>query len=347
MKISMVHCHALSICVVAAMLPGCGGSQPPVGATRTMPQTSAIAPHVGRGKSWMKPEAKGEDLLYISDGYGVKAYTYPGLKLVGNLTGFSKYANLGTLCSDGHGDIFVPSWLTNQFTGEIYEFAHGGTSPIATLDDPGGGYGCSVDPTTGNLAVTNILAPDPPYKYGNVAIYPNARGNPTVYDSPYINSYWYAAYDDNGDLFVDGEGYGASGFPLAELLSGASSFSDITLNRELNPYSLQWSNGHLIIASDAGCRCVGPEYIYEIQVSGDYGTVIHTTALKSHPNRNAEAAQFWIQENRIVGAGGRDGDNNVQIWHYPRSGGPIKVRSRVALYGVIVSVAPPRLRMLP
>jgi hypothetical protein len=46
---------ALSICAAAAMLAGCGGSQPPIGAPGAMAQTSAIATHAERGKSWMVP----------------------------------------------------------------------------------------------------------------------------------------------------------------------------------------------------------------------------------------------------------------------------------------------------
>jgi hypothetical protein len=43
---------------VAALLAGCGGSQPPIDAPGAMAQTSAIATHADRGKSWMLPEAK-------------------------------------------------------------------------------------------------------------------------------------------------------------------------------------------------------------------------------------------------------------------------------------------------
>jgi hypothetical protein len=43
-------------CVAAAVpLAGCGGSQPPIGAPGAMAQTSAIATHAERGKSWMVP----------------------------------------------------------------------------------------------------------------------------------------------------------------------------------------------------------------------------------------------------------------------------------------------------
>ena len=37
----------------AAMLTGCGGPQPPIGAPGTMPQSRAIATHSERGGSWM------------------------------------------------------------------------------------------------------------------------------------------------------------------------------------------------------------------------------------------------------------------------------------------------------
>ena len=61
--------YVLGSCAVAAMLAGCGGSQPPIGATGAMPQTSAVATHADRGKSWMLPEATSQDLLYVTNYY--------------------------------------------------------------------------------------------------------------------------------------------------------------------------------------------------------------------------------------------------------------------------------------
>jgi hypothetical protein len=43
---------ALAIGVAAALLAGCGGLQPPVGASGAMPQGHAIATH-DRGGSWI------------------------------------------------------------------------------------------------------------------------------------------------------------------------------------------------------------------------------------------------------------------------------------------------------
>ncbi|MGA8474385.1 MAG: hypothetical protein WB681_04900, partial [Candidatus Cybelea sp.] len=74
----------------AAMLAGCGGSQPPIGAPGAMPQTSAITTHAAQGTSWMLPGASSQDLLYISsnDRGSVYVYSYPQGSLVGTLTGF-------------------------------------------------------------------------------------------------------------------------------------------------------------------------------------------------------------------------------------------------------------------
>lgn len=96
----------------------------------------------------MAPEAKSEDLLYVSTSGGVAVYSYPAAVLVGTLSLLSPAG----LCADNAGNV----WITgNQ---QIFEYAHGGSQPIATLDDSGySSKGCAVDPTTGDLAVTNFV----------------------------------------------------------------------------------------------------------------------------------------------------------------------------------------------
>jgi hypothetical protein len=51
--------YALSIGAAAALLAGCGGSQPPIDATGAMAQTFATAVHTNRGKSWMLQRREG------------------------------------------------------------------------------------------------------------------------------------------------------------------------------------------------------------------------------------------------------------------------------------------------
>src|SRR5580693_9055001 len=94
---------ALSISAAAALLAGCGGSQPPIGAPGAIAQTSALATHAERGTSWMLPEVKSEKLVYIAAG-SVYVYAYGTSKLVGMLPriGDTLYE-----CADRKGDVFV------------------------------------------------------------------------------------------------------------------------------------------------------------------------------------------------------------------------------------------------
>lgn len=59
-------CRYASSLGVAAFLTACAGWAPPMGAPRAIAQTSALATHAERGTSWMLPEAKSGDLLYVS-----------------------------------------------------------------------------------------------------------------------------------------------------------------------------------------------------------------------------------------------------------------------------------------
>jgi hypothetical protein len=318
--------YGLSTGVAAALLAGCGGSQAggagafPVGTT---PQAKT------HRHSWMLPEAKSDDLLYVSDDNGdVYVYSYPKLQRVGQLTGLG---NLGTqgLCVDRQGDVFVPAWTPgNTLTGYIYEFAHGGTLPIETLTDGTAlNTSCSVDPTTGDLAVTDFM---------NVEIFQNAQGTPTAYDVPNIEPQW-SAYDDDGNLFVDGYNEN-NGTPLAELVKGSSTFTPVTLNQPISMFSLQWDKGYLTIAS-GNSPSRDAEYVYQVKVSDGAGTIAGTTTLKTHHVEYDGNGQYWIQGRRVMGAGRLH--DSLDLWPYPSGGKAIRVTARhVRPWGVVVSVAP-------
>jgi hypothetical protein len=64
-------------------------------------------------------------------------YSYPQGKYVGR-TRASSGGFTGGECVDSTGDVFVTSTNGPQdyYYGEIYEFAYGGLTPIATLADP-------------------------------------------------------------------------------------------------------------------------------------------------------------------------------------------------------------------
>ena len=321
--------YALASCVAAALLAGCGGSQPPIGAPGVAPQTSAIAAHAGRGTSWMLPEAKREDLLYVSDDLANDVYvlSYPQGKLVGTLTGF--FSPLGE-CVDTVGDV----WVSNFSPPAFIEYAHGGTTPIATLSEPGGEpQSCSVDPTSGNLAVVG-------YSASTIAVYPHAQGTPTLYSDPDFGSYIYCTYDGAGNLFADGQNTNFN--LLAELPQGGSTLRDVTLSSRLPAFSMQWDGQDLAIATIPN-HAHGPTLIDRVQVSGTAATIIGSISLDSRGNRHeTQEVQYWVQGHTIVGPD-KIGDRYsfIEFWHYPAGGNPSNVVRDIGRqpWGVTVSLA--------
>jgi hypothetical protein len=302
--------YALTCCVAAAMLCGCGGSQPPIGALHATTQTSAIATRAERGKSWMKPEAKSEDLLYIAAGLAdgvVYVYTYPQGRLVGTLTGFSE--PFGE-CTNSTGDVFIVASSNSSDSTTIYEYAHGGTSPIATLSDPNVAFGCAVDPKTGNLAASG----------DGVAIYQHATGNPTMYYSSAFGFY-YCGYDNEGNLYLSGTNrhYGNQA-QLFRLSSGSTEFEQVSLNEKLYAYSLwpsvQWDGKHMTVTSNPDRK---PLLIYRLHISGSSATIVGTTEVSG--SKNHYNGQTWIQRETIVGTGYAErGNESAFLWPYPTGG---------------------------
>jgi hypothetical protein len=278
----------------AAMLAGCGGSQPSVGAPGAMPQTSAIAIQPTLGKSWILPEAKSEDLIYAVGGCGGTCIlSYPRGKLVGEIPGyFSNYFE--ALCSDGNGNVY----LTDDT--QVVEFAHGGTTPIATFSLPGTqALGCSVDPMTGDLAVV--------FNISSVAVFPSGSSNPTVF-SVYLEAS-YCGYDNSGNLFVDG--YFTETPGLAELPKGGNSFEKLSLDQNVGqPGQVQWDGEHLSYESIGQ----GQNTISQLSISGSSVTVVGQTVL--HRARG-ELEQSWIYKGSVIAPYGRRSDS-IGIWKYPK-----------------------------
>ena len=333
MMISRFARHALTSCLAAAILAGCGGSQPPIGAPGAMAQRPAVAAHAERSRSWMLLEAKNEDLLYVSNqtGHDVLILSLKG-KRVGKIGGLTAGVPAG-LCSDASGDVFVVVFSASNQT-YIYEFAHGRTAPINTLNDDGAGIGCAVDPATGNLAVTNLSAPGS--RWGNIAVYAKAEGSPTTYSDANVGGYQYCTYDTGGNLFADGYSQDL----VDELPAGGTTLNEITLTQSIYPGSIQWVDSSLVVAS-AGQDYKGEQKIYQVQVSGDIGTVSNPVTLGSRHNTHARYLQFVAHGGTIIGPEWNNGSAILGFWRYPQGGGPIKtVHPGGEIFGVTVSVAP-------
>jgi hypothetical protein len=325
---------ALGICAAAAMFAGCGGSQPPVGAPGAMPQSQAVATHAAHGTSWMAPQAtKIKELLYVSDGAtsNVYVYDYKSGASVGMLTGFEKpYGQ----CVDKKGDI----WITNYTSANaiIVEYAHGGTQPIRTLSINDNSLGCSIDPTTRNLAVsskaTNSGGP------GAIQVFKHASGTPTNYPgSGGCSALWPPGYDNKGNLYVEAENgnYLAN---VCELPAGGRTLGLVSFNRALAfPTSVMWDGKYIALGAqyykDGAYKTTA---IFQAAPSGSggltfVGMTILTNACRRHPYVDLPLP-FIVgrtntpvnQEQGKVVVGGdypcRSVYRDFAFWRYPRGG---------------------------
>jgi hypothetical protein len=237
----------LAFCICITALAGCGGAQQSANA---IPQGPAALTQAEHSRSWMLPEAKNNDLLYVSTFNGsalqVDVYSWPRAKPVGTLSGVA-----GSMCPDSDGNI----WITNFDSDTIVGYAHGGTTPIATLKIPRelhlGVSSCAIDPTSGNLAVGTNPASG---TIASVLVYAGARGRPKIYHV-LLETSSLCTYDNDGNLFVYGYAYGPSWFRLSsvlELQKGATSFRGISFppaRLGYEPRSLQWDGRYLVIGS--------------------------------------------------------------------------------------------------
>jgi hypothetical protein len=282
---------------VATLLGGCGTSQSiaPV----SMPQ-SANASHTAYKAAWMLPEAKDDDLLYVNadrpsaGGGEVIVYTYPGGKLVGTLGNFDNPAGL---CSDASGKVFVTIGGFEGLDPSVQEYSHEGRW-LATLSVPAPwASGCSVDPTTGNLAVVNGGP--------NVYIYDNAQGEPTTYSTGLANT-TFCAFDAAGNLFLVGQ-YNRK-IQLVEMLAGDSgSFETIKLDRKIMPTRIQWDGTDLAVG---GTRST---MIYRMQVSQGRAKTVSRVRLVGAGN-----SQFWISGSTLARA--TNTGVKIGVWNYPEGG---------------------------
>lgn len=276
----------------------------------------------------MKPDAVTRDLLYISDFTTVKVFTYPQGEPEGILRGFVE--SVGE-CVDKSGNIFVVDLGANQ----ILEYAHGAITKRTVLESPiGYPNGCSVDPTTGNLAVATR-------GYSSRAaleVYKRARGTVTLYRDPTLRQFDFCGYDSHGNLFADGATSSGS-FVFDELPKGTKTLESVTLNqRILFPGQVQWDGANVAVGDASS------PVIYEFTVSGGHGDKVGTT----HLGPNAYyPRQFWIQRPTVIVSNFYQSHNgnhsDVLFYNYP-AGGRATKRLFEDLgpgyaYGAVVSLA--------
>lgn len=266
MNVSCFISSAAAVAITGSLLAGCSSAGLP-------PATIAS----DSTHSWMAPDAATSSaLLYVAAGYSnhVYVYSYPDGKLKGHLTApgaASQGASPGSMCSDKAGNVYIG----DGDLGTVTEFAHGGTKAIATF--PAGaplGFNCSIDPTTGRLAVA-ILG----NSGSSVVVFTGTQR--TVYPTPPDLLFMMACtYDRKGNLFCDGYSNvnWVRVFHLYELPAGSSatSLTEITVNDpKLTAGDMEWDGIDLAVSDNSS-------KIYRLHVKGTTANVVGTTSLNTN-----------------------------------------------------------------
>ncbi len=319
--------RAAVLAAAIASLAACGyaSPQPPLA-------PAAVTEHA---TSWMLPAAAmAASLLYISDAqtFDVYVYSFPDLKLTGLLTGFDRPEGE---CSDAKGDI----WITNDQAAQILQYRHGGTKVVRALTDPlGYPGGCAIDPSTGDLAVTNLFGFS---GSGSVLIYKNAAGTPRAYTNSKQFYYDLDGYDGKGNLYASGTS-STGVYSLAVLPRGEHSMSIVSVTgaKIFLPGTVQWTGSSLLLG-DQQCGDQKTSCLYEAVVSGTTARITHKIPLTG----SCDVAQVAIEGGRLAGGNywrcGGHGHSSADTWAFPRGGRPVKAVTGIQMpLGAAISNRP-------
>jgi hypothetical protein len=315
-----------------SVLAGCGGGMAGSRLDPSPPLTQRVMEdRSNRSSSWMATGTANETLLYISDigAETVDVFTYPKGALVGALTGFEEPNGE---CVDAKGNV----WIADTYALEIVEYAHGGTKPIAKLSDANYPVSCSIDPTTNDLAATNLQKPAEPQ--GSVSVYKNSSGTPTVIYSDIEYYPYFCSYDDSGNLYLDG--FDNDGpVTLGELARNSDSITTVATTQEIGwPGGVLWYNKHLNVGDQYANKFVKsepyPNVVYVMKVKDATATVLKTVPLKG----GMDVVEFWISGGTAVGPDAVNED--VGYWKFPAGGEAFKSLS--GFYEPVgVTISPP------
>lgn len=266
-------------------------------------QSGRVPIHTDHRKSWMSPEAKNGKLLYISDvgTNDVNVYSYPAGELVGQLSGFNEPQGE---CVDDTNNVYI----TNTLDSNIVEYAHGGTQPIATLNDPGQ-YPVDCVYDQGAIALANITSTT--NAPGSVSFYFNGAIQGTWVD-PNLSRIYHIGHVGKSrgvPFFIDGLSATTGKFEYAKLSDGR--FTEVALKANIvSPGAIEWwgENKFMAVGDETGSiyKTKGP-------------TVFATTTLAGV----CQVGQYTITKSKLLVPDPCKGD--VAIYVFPAAGSPIKV----------------------
>ena len=164
---------------------------------------------------------------------------------------------------------------------------------------------CAMD-TSGDLAV-GVLCSNSCGPAGQLVVFKNATGKPTVYTTPLDREY-FDGYDASGNLFADGQD-SSYNFMLVELPKGSSKAVTIkTSNSPQFPGSVQWDGTYLTVFDQSTSQT------YQYTVSGTTATLKNTVSYVGA----SDCAQTWLVKGLMYC--GDYGNDAGLIFNYPAGG---------------------------
>lgn len=272
--------------------------------------------------SWVSPKAaKIKKLLYVSDGSDdVYIYNYKTGAFVGWLSGFLQSSGQ---CIDAAGNI----WISDYVAQAVVEYAHGRTKPLKRIATNGQPDSCSIDPTSGNLAVMNAATPS---GEGNVLLF-TASGMRS-YTNPGCAYNVQLGFDDQGNLYTAS----TISTNICELVHGGTSLETVTINQTIyGPAGVMW-DGKYITFADRSYKGANKSVIYQAERNSSASlTVVATTALNNPCGGGVSPGYF--DQPFIVGDANtpkntkqgktvvsQDCAGDYSYWSYPAGGDQVK-----------------------
>jgi hypothetical protein len=258
-------------------------------------------------------------VLFVTDAGTGEAYMFDlaTLSLAGTITGFVQPQGA---CADSKGNV----WIADTAAQTIYEVSHVGRLENEFTEES---YpvSCAVDPTTGDLAVTNQFGPKG--GHGDIAIYKNGAYS-IAYFSKNMYYYNFAGYDANGNLFIDGRTtHGV--FALMELFEGAKQLNLLKVSGGTIyfPGMVQWNaSAQDLIVGDQSCRNAYASCLYTLTIGSGSAKIAATISLKNSSGGTVcDLVQGYVYDGKLFGS---DFDfcgslaSATYAWSYPAGGAP-------------------------
>jgi hypothetical protein len=313
-KLGPAFALALAACAMPAVPPAASQAS----ARLPLPFGHIASSHPDRGPSWIAAGAASSGpLLYISDlgNFDVDVYSVASLKLVERITGFFEPEGA---CSDARGDV----WIANTGAQQLLEFKPGSKTPVATLADPVGyPVGCAVNARNGDLAVADLFGISGD---GDISIYRDAGGTPTLYANPNQSSYYLDGYDAKGNLYASGttaqDTYSLSILPAGKKTMSSVSIKGATLHY---PGSVLWT-GSALVLGDQECEGAKTSCLYEGIVSGTTLSITKKIPLDG----SCDVIEVALLGKQLFGGNddscAKGGKSTTDRWAYPAGGKPLE-----------------------